>query len=400
MPPQKSVCLISFSDFGLGRGEYLAKAMKAMGLEVLVVTNKPIYAKSFKSIRSSLNKDKINVIEVPLLHLSYDDLISRLVQYIFFTIFSSLILLKSRKSFDFYYSRGPQPFTEITCYVLKLFKGGKIISDITDLWPDALEYVRMNVFLKRILILFGHTVNSLIWPKLDAIVTHNEVMAHILSRRSGRRVHVIYGVIDLEKFKPIPKYEAIQKLPKNIGEKIDRNCFIVLYAGLLGPFQNPEIILKLAQLIKDALFVVIGTGPLKENLIKEGKEQQVNNILFLDPVPHSLMPMVYNMADLFLLTYMTTDFLKIGLPKKFIEYAACGRPIICITPECVASKLCSKWKAGYSVPPERLEDAARIILELKSNEDIKKSLGNNAKKMAESLFSIEKAKEELQAILI
>jgi glycosyltransferase involved in cell wall biosynthesis len=258
----------------------------------------------------------------------------------------------------------------------------------------------MNVFLKRILILFGHAVNSFIWSKLDAIVTHNEVMALILSSRSRKRAHVVYGIIDLERFKPIPKYEAIQKLPKNIGEKIDRNRFIVLYAGLLGPFQNPEIILKLAQLIKDALFVVIGTGPLKENLIKEEKEQQVNNILFLDPVPHSLMPVVYNMADLFLLTYMTTDFLKIGLPKKFIEYAACGRPIICITPECVASKLCSKWKAGYSVPPERLEDAANIILELKSNEDIKKSLGNNARKMAESLFSIEKAKEELQAILI
>jgi glycosyltransferase involved in cell wall biosynthesis len=396
----KSVCLISFSDFGLGRGEYLAKAMKAMGLEVLVVTNKPVYSGSFKSIKSTLSKDEIDALEIPLPYLPYDDLISRFAQYILFMILSSLILLKSRRSFDFYYSRGPQPFTEITCCILKLFKGGKIISDITDLWPDALEYVRMNVFLKRILILFGHTVNSLIWSKLDEIVTHNEVMAHILSKRSRRRVHVIYGVIDLERFKPIPKYEAIQKLPKNIRGKIDRNYFIVLYAGLLGPFQNPEIILKLAQYIRNALFVVIGTGPLKENLIKEGEKQQVNNILFLDSVPHSLMPMVYNTADLFLLTYMATDFLKIGLPKKFIEYAACGRPIICITPECIASKLCSKWNAGYHVLPERLKDAADIILELKSNENIKKSLGTNARKMAESLFSIEKAKEELQVLLI
>jgi len=396
----KSVCLISFSDFGLGRGEYLAKAMKAIGLEVLVVTNKPVYTESFKMIKNTLSKNKIDVLEIPLPRLPYESTFSRLIQYLLFTIFSFSILLKSRRSFIFYYSRGPHPFTDVACILLKLFKGGKIVSDITDLWPDVLDYMRINVFLKRILILFGHAVNSLIWSKLDAIVTHNEVMAHILSRRSGRRVHVIYGVIDLEKFKPIPKYEAFQKLPKNIREKIDRKCFIALYAGLLGPFQNPEMILKLAQLIKDTLFVVMGTGPLKENLIKEGRKQQVNNILFLDPVPHSLMPIVYNTADLFLLTYMTTDFLKIGLPKKFIEYAACGRPIICITPECVASKLCSKWKAGYHLPPERLEDAAHIILELKSNENVKKLLGDNARKMAESLFSIEKAKEELQAFLI
>jgi glycosyltransferase involved in cell wall biosynthesis len=399
MPPQKSVCLISFSDFGLGRGEYLAKAMKAMGLDVLVVTNKPIYTKSFKSTRSSLSEDKINVIEVPLLHLSYYDVISRLVQYIFFTIFSFLILLKFRKSFDFYYSRGPQPFTDITCYVLKLFKGGKIISDTTDLWPDALEYMDMNGFLKRVLILFGHSVNSLLWSKLDKIVTHNEVMAHILSRRSGKEVHVIYGVIDLEKFKPIPKYEAIQKLPKNIREKIKDDRFIVLHAGLLGPFQSPEIILKLAKLIKDVYFVIIGTGPLKEDLKRLVDEQQITNVIFLDPVPHSMMPIVYNIADLFLLTYMSTHFLKIGLPKKFIEYSACGRPILCIAPKCVASELCNMWRAGYSVTPERIDEAVHVVLNMISNGNVRDSMGKNARKMAEALFSIEKIKEELRVIL-
>jgi glycosyltransferase involved in cell wall biosynthesis len=398
---KKTVCLISFSDFGLGRAEYLAKAMKAIDLEVLVVTNKPVYLSSYKSIKkSTLSKDKMDALEIPLPHLPYNNLISRLVQYTLFTIFSTLILLKSRKSFNFYYSRGPQPFTEIICYILKLFKGGKIISDITDLWPDALEYVSINVFLKRILISVGRAINSLIWPRLDAIVTHNEVMAHILSRRSGKRVHVIYGVIDLEKFKPIPKGEAIQKLPKNIREKIDQNHFIVLYAGLLGPFQNPEIILKLAQITNDTLFVVAGSGPLKEKLVEEKMKHRINNVLFLDTIPNSLMPIIYNIADLFILTYMATDFLKIGLPKKFIEYAACGKPIICITPECVASKLCEKWNAGYHVSPDKIEEAAHVILELKSNEDLRKMLGNNARKMAEALFSIEKVKEKLRTLLI
>jgi glycosyltransferase involved in cell wall biosynthesis len=112
------------------------------------------------------------------------------------------------------------------------------------------------------------------------------------------------------------------------------------------------------------------------------------------------MPIIYNTADAFLLTYMPTNFLRIGLPKKFIEYAAIGKPILCITLNCVASRLCNIWKAGYHVPPERLEDAAHIILELKSNKNLIRYLGNNSRKMAESLFSMEKAKEELQAILI
>ena len=105
MPPKKSVCLISFSDFGLGRAEYLAKAMKIIGLEVLVITNKPIYTQSSKLIRNTLSEDRINVIEIPLPRLPYSNLISRLVLYVFFTIFSLLTLLKFRRSFDFYYSR-------------------------------------------------------------------------------------------------------------------------------------------------------------------------------------------------------------------------------------------------------------------------------------------------------
>jgi len=406
MPPQKTVCLISFSDFGLGRGEYLAKTMKAMGLGILVVTNKPVYSGSFKSVRSALSKDEIDILEVPLPRLSYDGVISRLVLYILFMISSFLILLKSRRSFNFYYSRGPQPFTEITCYVLKLIKGGKIISDVTDLWPDALEYVRMNVFLKRILISFGYVINSLIWPKLDTIVTHNEVMAHILSRRSGRSVHIIYGVIDLEKFKPMPKWDVIQKLPKELQEKFNQK-FIVLYAGILGPFQNPGILLELAQLTRDedVIFVLIGTESLKGQPAKEKEKQHLKNVLLLDPVPHELMPFIYNIADLALLPPPILSasgihkYFVATLPKKFIEYSACGRPIICITPECVASKLCKEWKAGYHIFPERLENVVHIMRELKSNDVLKKSLGDNARKMAESLFSMEKAKDQLQVIM-
>jgi len=397
---RKSACLITFSDFGLGRGEPIARAMKDMNLEVLVVTNRPVYSRSFKPIKDSLTNYGIDALEVPLPRLPYNNIALRLVYYTLFTFLSALILLKSRRKFDFCYSRGPQPFTDISCYILKILKGSKIISDITDLWPDALEYVPLNIFVKRTLILFGHAVNSLIWSKIDVIVTHNELMAYILSKRSGKKTHVIYGAIDLEKFKPMQKHEAFQKLPKNIREKLNLNSFIILYAGLLGSFQNPEIILKLAQYINDALFVIIGTGPLKEKLIKEKEAQKLFNVEILDNVPNSLMPFVYNIADLFLLTYASSGFLKIGLPKKFIEYAACGRPIVCITPECVASKLCCKWKAGYTIPPEKLEDAVHIILELKSKVNIRKSIGNNARKMAESLFSIEKVKEKLQVFLI
>jgi glycosyltransferase involved in cell wall biosynthesis len=395
-----SICLISFSDFGLGRAEYLAKAMKLMNLEVLVITNKQVRVTSPENFKNMLDKREIDTINVPLPPLPYDNLLLRLIQYILFTFISSLILLRIHRSFDIYYSRGPQPFTDIVCYIVKCFKGGRIISDITDLWPDSLNYVKMNNILKHFLVLVGHAINFWAYSKLDVIVTHNELMANILSKRSKKRVYVLHGVIDIEKFKPMSKEKIMYALPKNLQEKLDKK-FIVLYAGLLGPFQNPEIILKIARIMvdKEVLFIIIGTGPLIKELIKKMEKWHLNNVLLLGPVHHSIMPLLYNVASVCILTYKQTNFLRIGLPKKFIEYAAVGKPILCITPSCVASKLCVDWKAGYHVPINRLKDAVYILENLKNNKELRILLGNNARKMAQSLFSLENAKNCLQIIL-
>jgi glycosyltransferase involved in cell wall biosynthesis len=396
----RSVCLVSFSDFGLGRGEGLAKAMRAIGLEVLIVTNRPVYGRPSTNMRKIVNEEGISIIQVPLLPIPYSSVISRLIQYAFFTLASFLTILRMRRSFDFYYSRGPQPFTEIACHMARVFKEGRLISDITDIWPDALAFVPTNSFLKRILILFGHALNSLVYRRLDAIVTHNEVMKAILSERSGRRVDVVYGVIDMDRFKPIPKEEAVKILPEDIQDKVGGR-FVVMYAGILGWFQEPEIILKLAEILRndEILFILIGTGPLAEWLKREKEKKHLENVLFSDPVSNSLMPAIYSIADVFLLPYRQIGFMRIGLPKKLIEYAAASRPILCITPDCVASRLCVDWGAGYHVSPSMLEEAARIIRELKVNEELRKALGKNARRMAYSIFSVEAAKNRLQLIL-
>jgi colanic acid biosynthesis glycosyl transferase WcaI len=213
-------------------------------------------------------------------------------------------------------------------------------------------------------------------------------------------------LIDLNIFKPISKWNAIQKLPRDLQGKLYRK-FIVLYAGIMGYFQDPEIVLKLAQLItdEDILFVLIGTGPLKEQLAKEREKQNLDNILLLDPVPHELMPFIYNVADLTLLPPPVSydsrmyKYFVVTLPKKFIEYAACGKPILCITPPCVASNLCLKWKAGYHIEPDNVENVINIIKTLKENKTLRETLGENARKMAEKLFSVEQAVETLSQII-
>jgi glycosyltransferase involved in cell wall biosynthesis len=399
------VALIQFSDFGLGRGLYLAKALSLLGLNVTIFTNKSVYAPTQK-FSGDLTLDssvKVTEFRIPFAKTLYSSILGRLIIYVTFTMLSCLEIFMENPQPKILFSRGPQPFTEISCILYKAFHNSevKIISDTTDLWPDALEYIQINETLKDLLIGIGHAINNLIYPKVDAIVTFNEELSKVLQERFGRTTHIVYGVIDLDRFKPMGKKEALETLPQNIRKKVSGK-FTVLYAGLLGPFQNPLVILEIAKKIaedNEVLFIIAGTGLLKESMEREVKKYGLGNVLFLETQPFENMPLIYNIADVFLLMYAPIEFLRIGLPKKFIEYAACGKPILCISPPCVASRLCLKWKAGYHVSPPDIETAANVIKILKENKKLKEEMSKNARQLAEDLFSLNDAAETLRKII-
>lgn len=403
--------LIQFSDFGLGRGLYLAKALSFLGLNATIITNRPVYAftqQHQRDLKPDINT-KVVDFQIPFGRILYHSVLGRLIVYIIFTILSFIWILMESPRPEILYSRGPHPFTEISCILYKRLKRDvRIISDTTDLWPDTLEYIKMNRILECILIAMGHSINHSIYSKIDAIVALNDIMGKILQERFKRDVYVIYGSIDLEKFKPIDKKDALQVLPREISSIVVRK-FVVLYAGIMSPFQNPLIVVDIAEQIQNecrgVIFVVIGSGPLKQTLKKMIKEKSLSNVLILDAVPHELMPFIYNIADLTLLpppllsVPKMYEYFILALPKKFIEYAACGKPILCITPPCVASKLCLEWKAGYHILPQDIRKAVSVIRALKENGELKEQLSKNARLLANELFSTESAANILKKVL-
>jgi len=382
-------------------------------MQVTVITNEPVYI-SKREPRALLQDHKVQIvsIKIPFTKALYQSIVGRLIFYITFMMLSFFKLFKINTRPDILFSAGPQPFTEISCILFKkFFRYVKIVSDISDLWPDSLEYVNMNHVIKHILIAIAHSINYFIYSKIDAIdavITLNEAMCKVLRHRIKQNIHVMYGALDLTKFKPMKKEDALAVLPKEITTKVDGK-FIILYAGVMSIFQNPLIVVDVAKKIRneheDLVFVVVGAGPLKQILQKRIEEESLDNIIVFDAVPYELMPFIYNISDLTLLpppilsSLGIRRFFVFTLPRKFMEYAACGKPILCITPSCVASSLCLKCKAGYHVEPDDLENIINIIKTLKEDKTLREKLGENARKMAEKLFSVERAAETLSRII-
>ena len=387
--------LVQVSDFSLGRGLFLKEALQRAGLDVSVITNRPIYQKAGKESNRNVN---YFALDIPFARVLYQSILGRLIFYALFSALAFFTMIRLRA--HIMYSRGPQPFTEISCIAYKsFFPNTTIISDTTDLWPDSLEFVKINPTLKSLLIRIGLGLNKRVYKHVDAIVTHNDELGKILRARFGKPIHIIYGVVDLSIFRVMEKKQAAVGLHTPEASKL-LDKFVILYAGLLGPFQDPLKIIDIAkQSGHDTTFLVIGTGPMKKELQKRASSLHLENIMFLDTQPFESMPYLYNLADLHLLTYAKIPFLKIGLPKKFIEYAACGKPILCLTPPCVASDLAITWNAGYCVDPDNTGEIASMIKQLKGDPNRIDIMGKNARLLAENLFSINSATEVLKTVL-
>lgn len=76
-----------------------------------------------------------------------------------------------------------------------------------------------------------------------------------------------------------------------------------------------------------------------------------------------------------------------------------GKPILCITPSCVASKLCLEWKARYHILPQDIRKTVNVIKALKENKELKEQLGKNACLLAKELFSTESTAAVLKKVL-
>jgi glycosyltransferase involved in cell wall biosynthesis len=394
---RRRAVLLQISDFGLGRGLFLSEALSAAGLDVSVITNQPIYQQV--SSKSKDNDPNITTysVGIPFASALYRTIFGRLIVYCLFTAISFLMMMRIRA--QILYSRGPQPFTEISCLAYRLFDHHvKIISDTTDLWPDSLEYVNVNHTLKTILMPIGLAINRVVHRHVDAIITHNAELANILQQRFGKPTHIIHGVIDLERFRSMKKEEVSGTISAEQATNL-AGKFVILYSGILGPFTDPFRILSIADRLDEGVTIlVVGTGPFKEQLQSRAFELNLHNIVFLGTQPFDKMPFLYNLADAYLLTLTNIPFLRICLPKKFIEYAACGKPILCVTPRCVASDLAVAWKAGYWFEPNNIVDTVSVIKQLKDDHQMREKMGNNARQLAENLFSIRAATETLKGL--
>jgi rhamnosyl/mannosyltransferase len=196
----------------------------------------------------------------------------------------------------------------------------------------------------------------------------------VLSRFQHRCLVVPFG-IDLEPFDN-PDLAAVSRIRKLYGERI------VLAVGRLVYYKGLEYMIRAMKHI-DAHLLVVGTGPLRQELEREVAAAGVGNrVTFLGRVDDVVA--YYHACDVFALPSVERSE-SFGLVQ--LEAMACSKPVVNTFLPSGVPWVSIHGETGLTVKPRSAEALAEAINSLLSDRALRLELGRAARRRVEDEFT-------------
>lgn len=300
--------------------------------------------------------------------------------------FDSVKYYKKIKDADVIYLQS-NPTIYFPILFIKIFMGNiPIVYSIYDVFPG--HAYDIGVIRSKFLYNIFRWLQKSCYKWVSAIAVLSEDMKDMIVKEGANSedVYVVpawYDVstaceIEVEKNQFIKKYN------------IDKSKFIIQYAGSIGYVFNYMIIIELAKRLKsdkNIVFQIVGDGPVKEQFIKEAKENNLTNIEFYPLQPIPIVPDVYSTGDICIIP-LKKGVIGNGTPSKAPILMACKRLIVsCVESWSKYAKMFKDNDMGYTVDISDFDGMVDVIRKIKSNpEDIKQKV-ENAYKYGQEHFS-------------
>lgn len=293
-------------------------------------------------------------------------------------------------------------------YVLRKFQID-VFHSVQPFYQDVLPFY-LNTNVKKVLTV--HDLSTLLYPQTHTYAGLLNFIIRNIKTRSDRiitvsensrrdlithmkipddRISVIYNAVG-DQFGPLVVSDSERQ---RLTEAYRIPDSFVLYIGTLEPRKNIPTLLKAYHKIRadgiDHRLVIVGNKGWKYQEIFELVDELDlrHDVVFTGYVPDSDLPLLYNLADIFVYPSLYEGF---GLPP--LEAMACGTPVISSNvssiPEVVGD-------AGLLVDPLNADQIAESMRLLLDDENYRKEL--RAKGLIRArLFSGERTARETWAV--
>jgi glycosyltransferase involved in cell wall biosynthesis len=212
-------------------------------------------------------------------------------------------------------------------------------------------------------------------------------------RRHKDKVVSIPNGVNIEDFEvPYSKEECRQRLG------LSTDARIVLFMGSLSPQKAPDVLVKalpaVVENIPNAVLLIVGTGTMRQKLEQLTKDLDIcRSVTFAGLAEYRSRSLYYRASDVFVLPSIEETF---GI--VLLEASASGLPMV------VSDLPTFKWiiKDGYNglvVEKGNQSDLARALIRLFSDDQLRTTLGRNARGQIEG-YSWQAIAEETERLYL
>ncbi len=287
-------------------------------------------------------------------------------------LFSSLVcgLFSFRGRPDVVLATSPPFFVGLTGLVLSRRKGAPLVFEVRDLWPESAVDTGVMTDARAVR-LIGWLADRL-YRDAVLVTAVTPALQRILVEKKG---------VSSSKIAMIPN-GADFRLAEAAGTGFDPEAFraergwtgrfIVIYVGAHGVNNDLGQLIEVAELLKDRkdiLFLSIGDGMQREDLVREAGRRRLDTIRFLRSVPKKEIFQYILAADVGVAILKKSEVAKTAYPNKAFDYMSCRKPIL-VAIDGQPRALVEEASCGRFVQPDDPADFASNVLFYHEHRDV------------------------------
>lgn len=390
------------SQGGPLRSYFLAKTLVDNGYEVEMITSHNGRQYVYKNI------DGIKVHFLPVYYDNSLVFFSRIITFFKF-VYKAYIFSKQIQNITCSYVTSTPLTVGIIGMLLKKYRGIPYYFEVRDLWPEA--PIQMGIIKNPVIKLLLFKLEKHIYANADKIIALSQgIKNNILKVVPQKTVIMIPNIADCNFFnkepidkelteKYIRKFSKVEQLKARRGDLVFNDTafknivsrkFIITYFGAVGRINHLTYMLNVVKICKekdiDVFFFIAGRGAEMQKIKKTAQNLALNNLAFLDFLNRDKLKELLNISDAAFISFAKIPVIQSSSPNKFFDGIASGKLCIVNFPGWI-KELIESNRCGFYCDPEKPEEFITKITPFLKNKDLVLEYRNNARKLAETMFS-------------
>jgi glycosyltransferase involved in cell wall biosynthesis len=290
-------------------------------------------------------------------------------------LYAGLFSLEEKK-IDVVISTSPPLFVGIIGFVISKWRRAKWVFEVRDLWPESA--IDTGILKNKIAIKLALWLERGIYRSCDLIVVLTPSFKSSLlasGKAKASKIEEIPNAADLDMIEDAKKKVNVNKIRGPLG-LIDKK--VIIYVGAHGVANALDQVLDTAKLLDRAnvVFLLIGDGMEKNRLQKRAKDENIQNVIFLQSVPKHEVYQYILASDIGTSVLKKVDTFKTVYSNKTFDYMGCEKPIL-MAIDGASRSLIETAKCGLFVDPENPQDYAEKATRLLQHDHLRNEMGRN-----------------------